>query len=71
MPQQNLPPKRGQIKKNIIKGLFHSAAKVLSTGSETRKKRKEKGGGLNSSSTTPGSATPYEYNSDGSLNSLS
>ncbi|XWS74229.1 hypothetical protein CRYUN_Cryun02cG0197800 [Craigia yunnanensis] len=71
MSQQNFPPKRGQIKINIIKGLFKSAANILSIGSGIRKKRREKADGLSSSSTTPGLATPNEYNSDGSLDSLS
>ncbi|OMO67557.1 hypothetical protein CCACVL1_20448 [Corchorus capsularis] len=68
MPAKNFPPRRGQIKIKIIKGILKSAAKILSTGAELRMKRGVKGGGLSSSSTTPGVATPNGYNSDGSLN---
>lgn len=73
MAQQNTPPRRrGQIKINIIKGFFRSAAKILSIDSGIRRRRTKDtgGGGLSSSSTTPGTATPYEYNSDAWLDPI-
>ncbi|OMO91412.1 hypothetical protein COLO4_18388 [Corchorus olitorius] len=37
MPSKhNFPPRRGQIKIKIIKGLLKSAAKILSTGAELK-----------------------------------
>ncbi|KAB1996960.1 hypothetical protein ES319_D13G268000v1 [Gossypium barbadense] len=71
MTQQNLPPKRGQIKINIIKGFFKYSMKILSMDSRLKKTRRENGGGLSSSSTTPQLESSEEYKSDRSFDSLS
>ncbi|TXG73944.1 hypothetical protein EZV62_002523 [Acer yangbiense] len=54
---QRLPPKRGQVMINILKGFF---------GASDAAKRRE--GELSSSSTTP-AATPSLYNSDAEFES--
>ncbi|TYH36679.1 hypothetical protein ES332_D13G280700v1 [Gossypium tomentosum] len=71
MTQQNLPPKRGQIKINIIKGFFKYSMKILSMDSRLKKTRRENGGGLSSSSTTPQLESSEKYKSDRSFDSLS
>uniref|UniRef100_A0A2C9V1A1 Uncharacterized protein n=1 Tax=Manihot esculenta TaxID=3983 RepID=A0A2C9V1A1_MANES len=60
---QIIPPKRGQIKKKIVKSIMRSAAAIAGNG----KKHKENGGFHISTPSTP--ATPTGYHSDASFES--
>uniref|UniRef100_A0A2C9V188 Uncharacterized protein n=1 Tax=Manihot esculenta TaxID=3983 RepID=A0A2C9V188_MANES len=60
---QIIPPKRGQIKIKIVKGIIRSAAAIAGNG----KKHKENGGFHISTPSTP--ATPTGYQSDVSFES--
>ncbi|KAL4279084.1 hypothetical protein GQ457_03G044160 [Hibiscus cannabinus] len=62
MQKQPIPPRRGQVKMRIIKGLLKSVTSMVSA-KEMRSKMKEAGAGLSSSSTTP-APTPTTYDSD-------